>query len=146
MSASTIFLGSFLLLFGACNKQPAANKPVPAEPTAASAAQTNAEPRYAGTYSVTAPPDCALSITVTRQADGYRFRTGQQQGPVTITREGGDTYFTFVGLKGKEPVGDITAAWADTALVIQNAGNSMNPYLRFADCGAKYLTLRRQQL
>jgi hypothetical protein len=87
---------------------------------------------------------CALAITITQQGKGYRFRTGEKQGAVRIDRDGADTYFTFVGLKGANPAIDIEAAWADSALLIQNYGNSMNPYQRFEQCDAKYLTLRRQ--
>jgi hypothetical protein len=148
MKLSITGLGSLLLVLCACGEppttreQPAKRLPAPLavpRPTAAPA------PRYAGTYAVTDTAVCALAITITRQGQGYRFRTDQQQGPVTVTREGADTYFTFVGLKGEEPAVDIEAAWADSALLIQNYGNSMNPYQRFGQCDAKYLTLRRQQ-
>lgn len=147
MRVSTTGFGILLLLLSACGEQPSANERPAAKPTAPVAAPQPAlasAPRYAGTYTVMDTAICALSITVTRQDTGYRFRCRQWQGPVTVVREGANTYFTFVGLKGLEPAVDIQAAWADTALLIQNYGNSMNNYERFS-CDAKYLVLRRQQ-
>jgi hypothetical protein len=136
---------SILLLLSACEQRPATAPPAANATEQHVRLKPDLAPNYAGTYAVTDTAVCALSITITRQGPGYRFRSDEQQGPVTITREGADTYFTFVGLKGDEPAVDIEAAWADSALLIQNYGNSMNEYTRFASCGAKYLTLRRQQ-
>lgn len=143
-------LGSLLLLLGACGERANTPKRPAPKPATAPAAPRPAPapaptPRYAGTYAVMDTAVCALSITITRQDTGYRFRCGQWQGPVTVVREEDNTYFTFVGLKGVEPEIDINAAWADTALLIQNYGNSMNEYERFSGCDAKYLTLHRQQ-
>ena len=146
MKTIVLGLGSALLGLSACQEHPAAKAgPTVAPPTSPPVLARSAPAlRYAGTYAVTDTAVCALAITITQQGKGYRFRTGDAQGPVTITREGADTYFTFVGLKGEEPAVDIEAAWADSALLIQNYGNSMNPYQRFGQCDAKYLTLRRR--
>lgn len=107
-------------------------------------ARPSPAPRYAGTYAVTDTAGCALAITIAQHGQGFRFRIGEKEGPVHIDQEGVNTYFTFVGLKGADPAVDVEAAWADSALLIQNYGNSMNPYQRFGQCDAKYLALRRQ--
>jgi hypothetical protein len=88
---------------------------------------------------------CALSITITEQTSGYSFTTGTTQGHVQVEHQDSTTYFTFVGLKGADPTDDVEAVWQDSMLVIQNTGNSMNPYTRFEQCDAKYLELLRQQ-
>ncbi|UOQ67004.1 hypothetical protein [Hymenobacter volaticus] len=104
-----------------------------------------AEPTYEGTYTVQDTAVCSLSITITKQADTYSFTTSTTRGLVQIEKQDSETYFTFLGLKGTDPKADVEAVWQDTVLVIQNYGNSMNEYLRFAQCDAKYLELVRQQ-
>jgi hypothetical protein len=88
---------------------------------------------------------CSLSITISRQADGYHFISGGTQGKVAVMQQDGETYLTLLGLKGTEPQTDIEVAWQDTMLVLQNYGNSMNEYTRFGQCDAKYLELVRQR-
>lgn len=114
---------------------PTAVAPPPAAP---------AQPRFEGTYAVT-DTTCDLSITITRRDTSYFFACDSVRGPVQVWRDatGPDMGFVFVGLKGIEPEEDISCAWQDSMLLIQNYGNSMNEYQRF-DCGDKYLELRRQ--
>ena len=88
---------------------------------------------------------CALSITISKQADAYHFTTSTTRGLVQIEKQDTETYFTFLGLKGADPKDDVEAVWQDSMLVVQNYGNSMTEYLRFAQCDAKYLELVRQQ-
>jgi hypothetical protein len=104
-----------------------------------------AKPTYAGTYTVQDTAVCAVSITIIEQAGGYRFEAGNAHGQVQVIRQETDTYLVFKGLKGGDPADDVEAAWQDSMLVIQNYGNSMNQYLRFAQCDAKYLELLRQR-
>ncbi|WBA41801.1 hypothetical protein [Hymenobacter canadensis] len=115
------------------------------EATDAPNTASSAEAVYAGTYTVQDTAVCALSIIVTRRGgNGYFYSSEGVTGKVDITKEGIETYFTFVGLKGQEPPEDISATWQDSVLLIQNYGNSMNEYTRFGGCDAKYLELRRQ--
>jgi len=99
---------------------------------------------YAGTYAVTDTTICPLSIAVAQQGSHYTYTYQGTRGRVEIVNDVAETYFTFIGLKGQEPEEDITAAWQDSVLLIQNYGNSMNEYTRFASCDAKYLELYRQ--
>ena len=103
------------------------------------------EPNYVGTYTVQDTAVCALTITISKQANGYRFATGTAREQVRIELQDTQTYFTFVGLKGAEPHDNIEAVWQDSMLLIQNYGNSMNEYTRFEQCDAKFLELVRQQ-
>ncbi|MDF7809966.1 hypothetical protein [Hymenobacter sp. YC55] len=102
-------------------------------------------PTYAGTYTVQDTAVCALSITITKQANAYRFVMGETRGPVRVDRQGSETYLTFLGLKGADPQDNVEAVWQDSLLLIQNYGNSMNEYTRFEQCDAKYLELVRQR-
>jgi len=104
------------------------------------------EPNYTGTYVVPDTAICPLSITITRQGNAYSFSCTNgltTEGKVEVSREADGTYVTFVGLKGQEPAEDISAAWEDGTLRIQNYGNSMNENTHFGNCDAKYLELRR---
>ncbi|WP_157530627.1 hypothetical protein [Hymenobacter norwichensis] len=133
-----------------CEQRPttSATPAAPMPPAAASPSTSPsapAKPIYAGTYTVQDTAVCALSITIGKQADGYSFTTGTTQGQVQVEQQDSSTYFTFAGLKGADPVDDVEAVWQDSMLVIQNTGNSMNPYTRFEQCDAKYLELVRQR-
>lgn len=130
-------------LLTACQPEPPATT---AAPEAAAHAATVApapppRPRYEGTYRDTA---CDLSIRITRRDTSYFFACDSVRGPVQVWHSGADTGFTFVGLKSLEPdTDDIGCMWQDSLLLIQNYGNAMNEYQRFA-CSDKYLELRRQ--
>lgn len=102
-------------------------------------------PTYAGTYTVQDTAVCALSITITKQANTYQFVMGETHGQVQVDRQGSETYLTFLGLKGADPQDNVEAVWQDSLIVIQNYGNSMNEYTRFEQCDAKYLELVRQR-
>ncbi|MDO7877265.1 hypothetical protein Q5H93_21145 [Hymenobacter sp. ASUV-10] len=135
-----------LLALAAC--QPAATDApattAPAEAPAAVSAPP-ARPRFEGTYAAT-DTTCNLSITITRRDTSYFFACDSLRGPVRVWRNAtdSDVGFVFVGLKSIEPEDDdISCAWQDSMLLIQNYGNAMNEYQRF-DCGDKYLELRRQ--
>ena len=158
LSAVFITAATCLALVACESKTPASSAPAATAPstqvpaggtdtttaTAPSSSKTVA-PTYAGTYAVQDTAVCALSITVEKQAGGYSFSCGGIRGNVEVTREDSTTYFTFVGLKGAEPAIDVQAVWEDSVLLIQNSGNSMSEYTRFAQCDAKYLELVRQR-
>ncbi|GGP39572.1 hypothetical protein GCM10009347_04070 [Shewanella algicola] len=67
----------------------------------------------------------------TRTAMGRFVKTGQQ--------------ITFSGLYASKSVGnskiEVSALIHGDALVIQNFGNSMNPFTLFSECDDKYLSL-----
>ncbi|UOG75734.1 hypothetical protein MTX78_03855 [Hymenobacter tibetensis] len=140
-------LGAFLV---GC-EQKAASSAAPPTPTPATRttpppiAPASASLTYAGTYTMQDTAVCSLSITISKQADGYHFTSGGTQGKVAVMQQGAETYLTLLGLKGTEPQIDIEVAWQDTMLVLQNYGNSMNEYTRFGQCDAKYLELVRQR-
>jgi len=98
---------------------------------------------YVGTY-VADKAVCDLQIQLADQGGKLIFQSGGVAGNVNITKEAGDTYLTFVGLKGSSPKVDVEAAYQDDKLVVQNDGNAMNPYTRFEACDVKYLELARQ--
>jgi hypothetical protein len=140
-----VSLLALLLAVAGCS--PADNNPADhptVESPAASNADIPAEPAYAGTYAVQDTAICALVIGITKRGSSYFFSSEGVTGKVSVSQEGSETYFTFVGLKGEQPSEDISAVWQDSVLLIQNYGNSMNEYTRFGGCDAKYLELRRQ--
>jgi|GEM_PF-4158757 len=143
---SVVCLGSALLL-AACQPAPpdtpaAAATAAPAAAVAPPAAP--ARPRFEGTYTVT-DTTCDLSITITRRDTSYFFACDSVRGPVRVWRNAtdSDVGFVFVGLKGMYPEEDISCAWQDSMLLVQNYGNALNEYQRFG-CGDKYLAFRRQ--
>jgi hypothetical protein len=145
MKAAFLTGPSFLLLLGCqpATPDPAAAPEAPAAAVVGPEPAASARPRYEGTYALT-DTTCALSITITRRDTNYFFACDTVRGPVRVWRDDTATGFTFVGLKSIDPEDDnIGCAWQDSMLIIQNYGNAMNEYQRFA-CGDKYLELRRQ--
>jgi hypothetical protein len=139
-------LGGGLGLAACQPAAPATKAPAATPPPPVSCPLPAAPPRYEGTYAGTDSADCPLAITITRRDTSYFFAHDTVRGPVRVWRDaaGTETGFTFVGLKSVDPEDeDIGCVWQDSMLLLQNYGNAMNEYQRFA-CGAKYLELRRQ--
>jgi len=112
-------------------------------PSAPAPAPPSAYGPYVGSY-VGDTSVCALEIELIDQGGKLTFRSGRIAGDVVISKQPDETYLTFVGLKGASPPDDVQAAFMDGKVVIQNSGNAMNPYTRFAQCDAKYLELVKQ--
>ena len=107
---------------------------------------------FAGTYVNQDTAACRLSIAIERRNGAYFYSCDSLKGPVQIETEDGRTYFTFQGLKDDEPSelnsgedSSISAECVADTLNIQNYGNSMNYYVRFSHCDAKFLKLVKQK-
>lgn len=103
-----------------------------------------------GNYETIPPLSCNLVIELTQNN-----QVGQYKVSTNSTSESGnfqlvDQYIVFSQLFAAEPSGDepleVSALIEGNTLLIQNYGNSMNPYTLFPECEAKYISLEKIQL
>ncbi|WP_316799612.1 hypothetical protein [Pedobacter frigidisoli] len=126
----------------------------------------------AGTYNIVNEPvetdKCSMTITISKDAKGYTYsftsdsRSLKGKLSVETTAENNGYYITLEGIewseyegelddegepKAKEgldlPVG-VDALLQDHSITLQNYGNSMNYYVKLADCSKKYIVLKKQ--
>lgn len=102
---------------------------------------------YSGVYNTTDPKQCNLTITVAKEKEGYKYSiTGDKtdySGVVTVTNEEGKYFLQFSGEIGNNPENSLRALYENGKLTIQNYGNSMNDFIYFKKCDAKYLTFSK---
>lgn len=49
----------------------------------------------------------------------------------------------FESLYGDNPKIEVQSKYENESIIIQNYGNSMNPFSRFSECTSKYLLLKK---
>ncbi len=105
--------------------------------------ELNDQKDYSGRYEATGKNDCKLVLLI----DGlkYEAKTNKrtQSGTIKVVKENTDTFFLFQGLLGDDRGKDIQGKYEDETIIIQNYGNSMNPYTRIGECEGKYLQLKK---
>lgn len=153
-----LLLPGVVFTLSACGQQHDAPVAKAARPVVATKKATPAKtvpvsvPDFAGTYVNEDPATCRLAIVIERRNGAYFYSCDTFKGPMQIAYEEGRRFFTFQGLKDDEPSedypaadGNISAESEGDTLSIQNYGNSMNYYVRFSSCDAKYLKLVKQR-
>ncbi|MCD8742135.1 hypothetical protein LT679_16105 [Mucilaginibacter roseus] len=113
---------------------------------------------------------CPMTVIIDRDGSGYNYRltlnTQRYNGKATLSKEGDETLITLEDIRWSEYEGDISrddsdnaqnnadtlevpvgvgALVTDSGLVIQNTGNSMNYYVKFAGCDCKYINLVKRK-
>ncbi|KZS38916.1 hypothetical protein AWE51_15150 [Aquimarina aggregata] len=97
-----------------------------------------------GFYQLKEKDNCGLSITI--EGVKYKFKTidREQTGTIEIIKEKKEVFLKFNGLFGDDPKEIIIAKYReDNSFIIQNYGNSMNPYTRFSECESKFLLIEK---
>jgi hypothetical protein len=108
---------------------------------------------------------CPIKAIISKTLKGYHYqlslREQYYEGTATLTTSDEQTYLTFEGITWAEYEGDISGDTTEQAtdetagelpvgigalvqnkeLNMQNTGNSMNYYVKFAGCDRKYITL-----
>ncbi|UKJ08328.1 hypothetical protein [Solitalea lacus] len=121
-----------------------------------------------GSYQNTEDPKCKFILSIYQQVGRffYRLQTSEKDltGKLTFYRslEEGRVYLTLTGIEWAEyegaldedgepkvknlklPIG-IEGLLSENEIVFQNYGNSMNYYVKFSDCGAKFIHLTKQK-
>jgi hypothetical protein len=101
---------------------------------------------YTGNYrSSDKSCNATLSISATNGKYQYQFQIGKRKrsGTLDISETDGQTYLTFNGLISASHNETVEGVFTDDAVIIQNTGNASNPFTRFRECDAKYLTLEK---
>ena len=107
--------------------------------------QTTVAVDYSGTYSMADKSVCDLVIEIQKKDNGFIYVSGKTKGNVEIIKQEDEVYLNFIAINGKSPKGDVEAKYENETLLIQNEGNTMNPYSIFKKCDAKYLELKREK-
>ena len=143
-------------------------KPIPQQASPLSGAKDE----ISGTYVIVNEPveadKCSMTITISKDTKGYSYtftsdsRSLKGKLSVEANDEKNGHYITLEGIEWSEyegplddegeptskepldlPVG-IGALLQNDTISLQNYGNSMNYYLQLADCGKKYIVLKKQ--
>lgn len=133
----------FLLGFASCNSGSTHNEKEGEDTVSAKASQQTVQTDYSGVYSTQAESPCRLSITITKQNDGFEYQLSNDNqhytGKLIIEEKDGEVYFTFDGkIEDNEPK-SVEAQFVDGKIMIQNYGNAMNEFKFFKTCDEKYL-------
>ena len=164
------------LLFIACHSKPAKTvsvvKPTKKDTLKSSVKLHEAE-EITGTYYAESidgqSESCDMSVEIRKNGAGYSYQfnlNGEKiKGRVTLKKnDSKETYINFEGIKWAEYQGDISndpekgdttsfelpvgidGLLAGKEITIQNYGNAMNYYVKFAGCDEKYIRLVKQTL
>ncbi len=108
-------------------------------------AKTEVAVDYSGTYTMTDKSVCDLEIAIQKSGDNFTYSSGKAKGNIEIIKQEGEVYLKMIAINGASPKGDVEAKYENETLLIQNEGNSMNPYSIFKKCDAKYLELKKSK-
>ncbi|MFT3702024.1 MAG: hypothetical protein QM802_06630 [Agriterribacter sp.] len=112
----------------------------------------------AGNYIIKADDDngttnterCPVQFRITKSKGEYFYLlqtdTRKVNGKVHFSRpiDEKSIYIIFEGLLCAEGCSYVEGMLSENEIVIQNYGNAMNEYLRFKECGEKYITLSKE--
>ena len=95
---------------------------------------------FIGTFKATCDDGKEYILVISDEKKRFSYHlTGNNldaTGTVSVKNSDTNTYLIFQNAsKGQ----DVEAALMDDSIVIQNSGNSMNPYQIFEDCDSKYI-------
>lgn len=103
------------------------------------------ESDYSGIFKSTG---CKIIITIIKEGSGYKYAIAGDNtaytGDITVTAEDGNNYLNFSGRIGDNPDNSLRALFKNNTLTIQNYGNSINEFIYFKECDAKYLEFVKQ--
>lgn len=100
---------------------------------------------YSGTYTMTDKSVCDLEIVILKKDNNFTYTSGKAKGNIEVINQDGEVYLKMIAINGNSPKGDVEAKYENETLLIQNEGNSMNPYSIFKKCDAKYLELKKSK-
>jgi len=93
-------------------------------------------------YALKTKSPCALKITL--EEDQYHIKTSTREHAGAFSVD--DGYITFKGLFGDKSKIEVQGSYTEDEIVIQNYGNSMNPFTVFVECNdQKYLHLVKKE-
>jgi hypothetical protein len=115
-----------------------------------------------GTYVMEESRDCNLQISIFKSGPDYSYelKTSKRnvKGKVSFTKGEAieEMYINFSGFPGDdsgvgnkktndENLNSLEALYSDGALDIQNSGNAMNTYEKFAECSDKFIHLEKKK-
>jgi len=106
------------------------------------------QPDYSGRYKLSDDRVCDIVIAIKKDNSGYIYSiTGKgvkSSGKLSIIKDGEDTYLAFTGTKRSGDKTAIEGAYSGGKIIIQNYGNSMNQYVCFKQCDAKFFEFQRE--
>jgi len=175
MNRSTLLL-ILPMIFVACQSKPAKTVSAikaTKKDTVKSAIKTPEASDITGTYYAESldgqSESCNMSVEIKKDGAGYSYEISlndkKTKGKASLQKgEDKQTYINFEGIKWAEYEGDISndpekgdttllelpvgisGVIAGNEITIQNTGNAMNYYVKFAGCDEKYIRLVKTQL
>jgi len=107
------------------------------------------ESDYAGVYKLSDAKICNIVITIKKDKSGYTYKIAGSgagsSGKLSITKGDAEIYLVFARTKRGGDKTAIEGAYSDGKITIQNYGNSMNQYVCFKKCDAKYLEFIKEE-
>ncbi|MBL3658890.1 hypothetical protein [Fulvivirga sediminis] len=103
----------------------------------------NIQENCEGRYILTGVNDCQFVIDIS--GSDYHVKTTEREikGSIEIKENEDEMYLLFKGFVGDDPEEEIVGKYEEGTIIIQNYGNSVNPYTRLNECSDKYLVLER---
>ena len=104
---------------------------------------------YSGIYRLTDSKVCNIVITIKKDKNDYSYTingTGvKSSGKLAVSNDEAETYIVFTGTKRSGDKTAIEGAYSDNKITIQNYGNSINQYICFKSCDAKFLEFIKEK-
>jgi hypothetical protein len=101
------------------------------------------KPDYSGIYRIADSKVCDIVITIKKDKNDYTYAingTGvKSSGRLSVMKDDAETYIVFTSTKRSGDKTAIEGLYSGNKITIQNYGNSMNQYVCFQSCDAKYL-------
>ncbi len=104
---------------------------------------------YSGTYKLSGEDACSIVITIKRDNDGYAYSIAgdsvKSSGKISVSVDGETVYLLFRDTRRSGDSSEIEGVYSGERIVMQNYGNSLNSYILFQECDAKYLEFERNR-
>ena len=112
-------------------------------------ADKNIVPDYSGVYKISDTGICNMIITITKKNGEYIYTINgsgvDSAGILSDENDGDQIYLNFNGTLRSPDNTAVSGVYSDRTIMIQNYGNSMNGYICFEKCDAKYLEFIKEE-
>ncbi len=98
---------------------------------------------YSGIYNLSDAKACKIVITIKKDKNNYTYTINgtaiKSTGKLSVVKDQAETYLVFTGTKRSGDKTSVEGAYLNKTITVQNYGNSMNQYICFKSCDAKFL-------
>ncbi|WP_268223558.1 hypothetical protein [Sinomicrobium oceani] len=101
---------------------------------------------YNGVYELTGRNECRFKIKLEDNKFDLESNSRKESGAVEVSKENEEIFFLFRvedSSRNLETKTEFRGEYKDSSILIQNYGNSENPFSQLEECEDKYLVLKR---